>query len=324
MNKTIGKLARIGLVVQIMRLLDRRQESRMQRLLRRFERRQSLTTRTTQQLSQLASRTGKQLEHQARALPLVGNRFSRKSPARRLLGNLPLVAGLSLPALSAVSLQSLSAGNMPWTSNRRAGMTERRNGRTKTTRIVTMTQTERLAGLGRNNRLLALLGLGTALGLAGVFVFGRLVRTRGSGRGATAWPGGYEGRQSGSTGAGQATATMQMADPGEADRRREPDWGHAGREFAQANRHHPVDVEVQEAGGNVRPLAQEMPLLGIDLGLDGVQIMLGHGEDERMEHDIHDPTGLQSITDENGSQIGLEISARDGSTTTVKLARQSS
>jgi hypothetical protein len=319
MNKNIGKLARFGLAVGIVRLLNHRREGRVRRLFHRLRRRRSFTARTTRQLSMLARRSSKRLGHQVRSLPLIGNRRGRSSPVRRGLQNLPLVAGLSLPALSALSVQDLSLRNLPWTSNRRESVVARQARRM---RMASM------ASMARNHGWLTLLGLGAALGLAGLFVFGRQVRARNGAPAMLAEPDENQ-RARYRPASGSPAAETQMAGRTEAGRRQEPavgqqDWSRFCYDFSQANRGQPVNVEVQDAGGNARALAHEAPLLGVDLGLEGVQIMLGEDIDYRMEHDIPDPAGLQPIADEDGAEMGLVIHARDGSTTTVRLAKRSS
>ena len=77
---------------------------------------------------------------------------------------------------------------------------------------------------------------------------------------------------------------------------------------------------MQEADGSGHALAHEMPLMGIEVGSAGVQIMLGENLESRMEHDIPNPVALQPVSGEDGRQIGLLIRAADGSTTTLTLA----
>lgn len=330
MNKNMSKLARFGLAVGIMRLLNRRRESRVRRLFRRLGPQRSFTARTTRQLSMLARRSSKRLGPQMRTLPLIGRRFGSRTPARRMMQNLPLVAGLSLPALSALSLPALSLRNMSWMPGRRASVVAQQDGRVMMVLMAPKAGMTRVVSLARGQRRLPMLGLGAALALAGLFVFGRQVRSRYSGATMLAEPEPYGSmgyRQAGvssTTGAPMA-GTMRTERRPEAERRTgaaagHEDWVILCREFSQANRDRPVNVEVQEAGGNTRALAHEVPLLGVELAAEGVQIMLGETMDNRMEHDIPDPVGLHPIAGENGGQAGLVIHGGDGSTTTLRLA----
>jgi hypothetical protein len=319
MNKHIGKLARFALAVGIVRLLSHRRKGRVMRLFHRLRRRRSFTARSARQLSMLARRSSKRLGHQVQSLPLIGNRRGRSSRVRRGLQNLPRVAGLSLPALSALSVQHLSLRHVPWTSSRRESVVAQQAGRMRM---------RSMASMARNHGWLTLLGLGAALGLAGLFVFGRQVRAR---NGAPAMMAELDENQRARyrPASGSPAAETQMAGRTEAVRRQEPavgqqDWSRFCYDFSQANRGQPVNVEVQDAGGTSRALAHEALLLGVELGPEGVQIMLGEDIDNRMEHDIPDPAGVQPIADEDGAEMGLVIHARDGSTTTLGLAKRSS
>jgi hypothetical protein len=305
MNEDVGMLAKFGLAAGTARLIQRRRESRMQRFFHRL----AFNVRGTWQLWMPTRRARR------RAFPMT-----------------------LLPVTSTMSLPTLSLGSMSFPPGRHGTMFAQRDGRMMTmVMMAPKTGLARVTDTAREHRGLSLLALG-ALAAAGLAVLGWQIRSRssaptmlGDGQDAGYWQGGgsapsatqvlehpnTEARtQSGTWSAMESSSST----PSNATSAMHQDWADMAHDFSEPNLNRPVKVEVQEAGGNTRPLAHGLPLLGIDVGRDGVQIMLGESIDNRMEHDISDPVGMQPISGEDGRQVGLSIQAGDGSTTMLTLA----
>ena len=179
MNKNMSNLARFGLAMGIARLLTRQREGRVRRLIRRLGRHPSFTARVERQLAMLARRSSRRRGFLMGSLPLIGGRFGRRAPAGGMMLHLPVVAGLSLPALSALSLTGTALRNMSWMPGRRDGAAAQHDGRMMTVLMAPKAGMTRVTSVARNHRGLSLLGL-VALGLAALAVFGQQMRARNS------------------------------------------------------------------------------------------------------------------------------------------------